>query len=126
MKLLKYVRLIGGITFLSLTYIYLQMEIVHLAYEGKDKQQKIKKLDEQRQVLTYKILTLESAPHVGDKILAENSGMGFIHPDNVIQIATTDDFFSKRDNDLLAQNKGPLRQFLNAFSWETQAAAQIK
>ncbi|MDO8580156.1 MAG: hypothetical protein Q7S13_01595 [Candidatus Omnitrophota bacterium] len=84
MNLIKFAKILSWVTILSLISIHQQMQIFGLAYQGKVKEQKIKNLVEDNGLLTYKILSLTSAHHLGDKILVENSKMEFLDPGHVI------------------------------------------
>lgn len=97
MNVLKCFKLLFGLTTVALMYLQMQMQIITLAYQGKARQQQIKRLVEEKLQLTHKLFTLESVDHVGDKILAEDSHMQFMHPSHVIEIAASDGTFEKGD-----------------------------
>ncbi|HLF17316.1 MAG TPA: hypothetical protein VI749_00270 [Candidatus Omnitrophota bacterium] len=83
MRLSKLLKWIGFGTLLALVYIHMQMNIIQLAYEGKNKEVSIRHLVEENGYMTYNILTLKSANNLGHKLLAKDSGMDFVSSDNV-------------------------------------------
>jgi len=87
MKLSKLLKFILSITVLALVYIHMQMEIIDLAYQGNNKQKLIRKLSEENGNITYTVLTLRSANHLGYKMLADNSDMKFADPVNIMQLS---------------------------------------
>ena len=127
MKLAKRLRVITLVTVISLVYIGLQMQVVQLAYEAKDKENKIEKLEEQKQLITSKVLALKSSNHIGEAFLTKQSGLDFMNPENVIQIASDENIIIKKDATQLVQHKQPLRQLMDFFATvETQAEADIR
>lgn len=124
MRLGKFLKFIGAFTFLALIYIHLQMQIIDLAYQGKYKEKQINKLVEQKGNLTYSILTLKSASHLGNELLKEKSGMRFAAPEQVVRIFTSKEVqWEKvsRKNSQPAKNAQPL---LSLLSFGTQAEAK--
>ena len=87
MKLVQFLKIALGVTVLSLIYIFMQMQIITLAYQGKYKEKQMKKMIEENGYLTYSILTLKSSSHLGGKMLAENSSMQFADPQSVVEVA---------------------------------------
>ncbi|MCK5178691.1 MAG: hypothetical protein KAR32_04110, partial [Candidatus Omnitrophica bacterium] len=65
MHLCKFLKFMGVVIVLALTYIHMQMQIVDLAYRGNNKEQQIRTLIEENGNTTYKILMLKSANHLG-------------------------------------------------------------
>ncbi len=115
MRLLRYIRSILFITAAAVLYTHLQMVIIDLAYQGKEKEQQILKLKEDSQDVTSKILAMESSNNLGNKLLAENSDMQFIHPEDIIQIPSSQ-MLPQRIKGNVAQNSRPnLSAFLNSF-----------
>jgi len=53
MQLCKFIKVMGVIIVLALTYIHMQMQIVDLAYKGNRKEQQIKTLIEGNGNTTY-------------------------------------------------------------------------
>ncbi|MBF0521657.1 MAG: hypothetical protein HQL24_01225 [Candidatus Omnitrophica bacterium] len=85
MKFLTALKFIGFMTILALIYTRMQVQIIDLAYQGKDKEKQLKKLIDQNGYVTYNILTLKSANHLGVKMLSENSNMRFADAHDVTQ-----------------------------------------
>ena len=59
MRLKKFFIFIIALTIIAVIYIHMQMQIIELAYDGKQKQKKIIHLVEQKEDLISKILTLK-------------------------------------------------------------------
>ncbi|HNV23530.1 MAG TPA: hypothetical protein PKH98_01435 [Candidatus Omnitrophota bacterium] len=67
----------------------MQVKIIDLAYQGKEKEKQLKKLIEKNGHVSYNILTLKSANHIGEKLLSESSKMHFVNPqDDILQISS--------------------------------------
>jgi hypothetical protein len=92
MRLMKFLTLMSVITVLALIYTHLQMQIIDLAYQGKTREQQIKKLIEENEDVSHNVLTLKSAKHLGVSLLAENSDMHFADPGQIVQISPSEEF----------------------------------
>jgi len=79
-------------TVVSLVYIHMQVQIIELAYLGKQKEKRLHQLVKLNEHFTYKILTLKSANNLGVQMLTEKSNMLFAEPDNVIEIFSDDQY----------------------------------
>ena len=77
-------------TVLALVYIHMQMNIINLAYQGRNKEKAIRSLKEENGYLTYTILSLKSANNLGVKLLSKESGMDFIDRENIVVFNTTE------------------------------------
>ena len=111
-------------TILSLSYIHMQMQIFDLAYLGKDQERAITKLDQQKQLLTYTILSMKSAHNLGHEMLDADAGMKFANPNNIVLISSSrsSDFDVQPDNtQLSAVTKNPLSTI---FSFASRAEAR--
>lgn len=86
MKFAQFIKTMGTVTALCLIYIHMQMQIFDLAYQGKVKEQKIRKLNEDNGNATYSILKLKSAHNLGDQLLSENSGMQFLDESRIVKL----------------------------------------
>lgn len=86
--LLKYFKTIFLITGVAVLHTHMQMVIIDLAYQGKEKERQINTLQEERQNVTSKIFAMESSNNLGDKVLVENSDMQFMHPQDVIEFSS--------------------------------------
>ena len=88
MKLTKFLKGMGIITILSVIYINLQVQIYDFAYQAKRKEKDLRRLVDHNGNMTYSILKLKSANHLGVKLLTENSNMQFMDSNNVIKLET--------------------------------------
>ena len=86
MSLKSWVKLMSFATFTALIYIHMQMQIVELAYKGKAKEHHFHELMDSQGALTHQILTLKSANHLGQQLLAKNEGLQFMGHDQVVQL----------------------------------------
>ena len=119
MQFSRFLKIVGIITFVSVVYIHLKMQIIDLAYQGKAKEQLVRKLTEDNGNATYKILTLKSANHLGVKMLAENSGMQFADPKNIFEIASSQESLPENlthKNQNISTRTNPILSFLSAGS----------
>jgi len=87
MNLTAWFKLMSFATVTSLIYIHMQMQIVELAYKGKDKERHVHELMDHNGALTNEILTLKSADHLGREVLGKDEGMGFMGHDRVMTFA---------------------------------------
>ena len=124
MRLVNLFKLMSMMIILSLVYINMQMRIIDLAYQGKQKENHIRQLIEENGNLTYAILTLKSSHNLGLKLLDEEYGMEFVDPDNVLQITSpTIRVESETPNQIAATEKtNPILNILS-FGAEAQAKA---
>ncbi|MCK5178838.1 MAG: hypothetical protein KAR32_04850 [Candidatus Omnitrophica bacterium] len=123
MHLCKFLKFMGVVIVLALTYIHIQMQIVDLAYRGNNKEQQIRKLIEDNGNTTYKILMLKSAHHLGVAMLEEDSDMQFADAHDVVQIAASKELFMEApliEQSKLAKRTNPLLSFLS-FGVEAEA-----
>lgn len=90
MKLMKSIKVMVILTGLALIYVYMQMEVISLAYEGKRRERQIIELNESNGLLAYKILQLKSANHLGDNLLKESSLLHFQDQRSVVQLVTSE------------------------------------
>ena len=122
MSLCKFFKIMGVVTILALTYIHMQMQIIDLAYQGNIKEQKIKRLIEENGNVTYKILILKSANHLGGTMLEANSGMQFADNNDVIHIAASEEFLVENQlaEPQLEEKTNPLLSLLS-FGGEAEA-----
>lgn len=114
MRLTQLLKFVSIITLLSLGYIDMQMQIINLAYQGKEKEQEIRKLTEENGFISYNISVLKSANHLGFKILAENSELQFADSGDIIQISSTEGFAEGGSIDQIeGDRRNPLLSFLS-------------
>ena len=88
MKLTQFLKGMGMITILAVIYINLQVQIYDFAYQAKKKEKDLRRLVDRNGNMTYGILKLKSANHLGVKLLTENSTMQFMDSSNVIKLET--------------------------------------
>ena len=123
MQLCKFLKVMGVLIVLALTYIHMQMQIVDLAYRGNKKEQQIKKLIEENGNTTYKVLVLKSANHLGVAMLEEDSDMQFADAQDVVQITASKEFLMDDqlgEQSKLAKKPNPLLSLLS-FGIEAEA-----
>jgi len=111
---------------MTLVYIHMQMQIFDLAYQGKSKQQHIRELIEKKGSLMYAILTLKSANHLGVQLLAEDSGMEFIDPNNILPLSTPKELIAEEFVSEEAQVKKKTNPLLSLLSIATRADAKSR
>ena len=88
MGLTSWFKFMSFATVTALIYIHMQMQIVELAYKGKDKEKKVHDLMDNNGILTQQILTLKSANHLGQELLEKDEGLQFMGHDRVVTFAT--------------------------------------
>jgi hypothetical protein len=88
MQLGKWIKVMGFLTVMALCYLHMQMKIYALAYQAKVKEHEIQKLRDDNGVMTYHILALKSANHIGQKLLTQESDMQFVSNDRVYEVAS--------------------------------------
>jgi len=127
---MKSIRVMVVLTGLALIYVYMQMEIVSLAYEGKKKEKQIIELNESTSVIAYKILQLKSANHLGDNLLKESSQLHFQDNQSVVELVSKESFPSVESAGLApTSHSASLKQnsFFNFFfKAPTEARAEEK
>ncbi len=114
MKLIKSIRVMFVLTGLAIIYVYMQMEIVSLAYEGKRKERQIIELNESTGSVAYKILQLKSANHLGGNLLSENSNLHFQDNRSVVELVSKESFGSTESGSL-AVAPAKTNPFVNFF-----------
>ena len=87
MNLSAWFKLMSFATVTSLIYIHMQMQIVDLAYKGKDKERHVHELMDHNGALTNEILTLQSANHLGREVLDKDVGLSFMGHERVMTFA---------------------------------------
>lgn len=123
MNLARFFKVIAFLTLGALVYINLQMQIVDLAYQGKKKEAEIRRLQDGIGHLSYNILTMKSASHLGDKLLKENSTMKFVDKKNIVTLQTKPSRSLIKKKSLTQKEKKP-NVLLSLFSLKSQAQAQ--
>jgi hypothetical protein len=123
MRLSQLLKWIGFFTLLALVYIHMQMNIIHLAYEGKLKEQNLRSLNEDSGYLTYAILSMKSSSNLGYKLLSGESGMEFVDPQNIMVVTTSSDELLG-GGELNSQEKGKHSYLLSLLPFGAQAEAK--
>ena len=121
MKLTVFVKFLALATVVSLGYIQIQMEIIDLAYQGKAKEKEIRRLIEENGGITYSILAMKSASHLGGTVLTEDSELEFADPDNIVQVISTDGLIEEEVS-VEEEKENPL---LSLLSFGDQAEAKV-
>ena len=111
-------------TVVALVYIHMHMEIIDLAYQGKDKEGAIRQLKEEKQLLTFAIHNLKSANHIGLRLLAQETDMEFVSPDDVVEITTVPVPEHETMRSLAATQDSKGRKFLSWLSLTRPAEAK--
>ena len=124
MKLFKFLRTMVVMTLLSLIYINLQMQILGLAYEGKRKEKEIRRLNDNNSQLTYRILTLKSANHLGDRLLTQETHMQFLDTSRIVRLVTPTLAQQQEKTSSAKKQENTLRTLLSFFSLKSQAEAK--
>jgi len=124
MRLSQLMKWIGFFTFIALIYIHMQMKIIHLAYQGKNKEKTIRTLLEDNGYLTYKILIMKSASNLGIKLLSEKSKMDFVDPNNVMFMSAPEDTTEEVAVSADLQEQDKPNSFMSILSFGAQAEAQ--
>ncbi len=114
MKLIKSIRVMIILTSLALIYVYMQMEIVSLAYEGKRKEKQIIELNESTGAVAYKILQLKSANHLGSNLLSENSSYHFQDNRSVVELVSKE-YLSSTEQASVAVVPAKVNPLINFF-----------
>ena len=125
MRLAKLLKFMSVIIVLSLVYIHMQMQIIDLAYQGKNKDRHLKKLIEENGNISYSISMLKSANYLGLKMLSEDSDMQFVNHEDIVQISTPPDFSGEAlaVKQVSLKNKASLLSLLS-FSAQAEARQQ--
>ena len=123
MTVFKFIKIMMIATVMAVGYIHLQMEALDLAYQVKKKENVVRGLIEENGYMLYEILTMKSASHLGEKLLASNSPMQFVDQSNIIKVSyrVPDELESQ-----LASSKETNRPFLSLFNIGTPAEAKTK
>ena len=123
MKLKKVSLMLIMITALSLAYIELQLQIVDLAYEGRNKQLRIQKIKDANGDIVQNICVLKSANNLGIKLLSEDSELQFADNQQMVELEAPEQFAGKDDAKLAEATVSRLNFFAQLFSLKSQAEA---
>lgn len=123
MKLPKFLMTMLFLTSISLVYIQLQVQILDLAYQGKDKERELQKQLDINGEARQKISTLKSANHIGIKLLSDNSRMQFLDDGHRASLRVP---LQSLDNTVLASSGEVVRKpgiLASIFSLKSKAEA---
>ncbi len=124
MKLFRFFQIMTRITLLSLVYINLQMQIFDLAYEAKKKEREIQRITDDNSTITYHILTLKSANHLGGKLLSDRTDMQFLDKDQIVRLETPPSVKDQSKAIVLKKDEKNPSGILSFFSLKSQAEAK--
>lgn len=126
MKFIKFLTTVMFITALALVYIHLQMRIIDLAYQGKTKENKIRELINENNTISYSILSMKSANHIGDKMLDEDSDMRFVDPAQIVHVLTPDQIIEESYAEVQSNDQQKSNIFISLLSMGAQAEAKTQ
>jgi hypothetical protein len=124
MMLFNFARIMVVATILSVSYVHMQMQIIQLAYVGKTKEKRIKKLMEGNTNLMHDILVMKSANNLGTELLSENSKMRFVDPVNVVKLRAPQALLAERKTRLENRNTR-FEGLLSMLSFGSNAEARV-
>lgn len=121
MYLKRFMITVGAITCLSLVYIYLQIQIYDLGYQGESKRTDLQRHRDIHGDIMNDIYQLKSANHLGEKILSNNSHMKFLDSRHIVKLETPVQIaqhsgLESRKGKPLAQKMNPLASLLTLKS----------
>jgi len=130
MKFTEIIKILFIVTVVSITYIHMQMVIVQHAYLAKKREKEIRALVDKNGQITYHILHLESANHLGIQMLNEESDMQFFDNRDVVKFEVPGLLLNEqKQRNELALSREPhksLRSWLQFFSSIPAAEARSK
>ena len=116
--------MVGILTVLSLVYINLQMQIFDLAYQAKKKEKEIHRLADENGGVTYNILNLKSANHLGVKLLSQDSNMQFLDHASIVWLITPQSILKNYGPVVANKAEKKPNMLMNLFSLRSQAEAK--
>ena len=126
MRLGYLIKCVGLCTIVALGYTHLQMQIISLAYRQEGQSRKIHTLLEENGDIIYRILMLKSPKHLGHAMLSQESDMQFLDPDNIIEIRSDKNLFSRDEiQTSMASTKG-IKSIFSFFPLSSRAEAKSK
>ncbi len=125
MTLLRFTKVMILGTILAVIYIHMQMQIIQLAYVGKAKEKRIKKMVEENDNLVHDILMLKSASHLGTEMFTEKSKMKFVGPDNIVKLQAPEDILAYRVAQNSKKDDQDFSNFLSFLSMGSSAEARM-
>lgn len=86
MRLPKFIILLALVTFISLIYVQLQIEIFKQAYQGSLNESRLNDVLDDNSILMYNILVSKSAQNVGDKLLSNERNLQFAERQQITEV----------------------------------------
>ncbi len=127
MPLVRSLKCMLFFTFLALVYIYMQMNIYELAYQGKQKERIFLNLKEYNTMINYRILRLKSAHHLGDTLLAKDSDLRFRDQQQTVRLAKRSDDLDNGVTNVHSSDNSFLQRLLSLLTLsEARAESQKK
>ena len=123
MQLFRLSKILLTVTVFCLVYIYMQMQIFDLAYQGKRKANTIAALMEENSMVKTDILEMKSSKSLGVKLLDDQASLQFRDQSKVIQLVTKP---SEPLTDQVALSPSPRKEnpLLSLISFGSQAEAK--
>ena len=125
MTFIRFVKIMVLGTILAVFYIHMQMQIIQLAYVGKAKEKKIKKMIEVNDNLMHDILMLKSANNLGSEMFTEKSRMKFVDPENIVKLQAPEDILGYKIAENAKEEDRSFGQILNILSMGSRAEAKM-
>jgi len=125
MILIRFTKMMIFATILAVVYIHMQMQIIQLAYVGKAKEKKIKKMVEVNNNLMHDILMLKSANNLGTEMFTEKSQMKFVDPESIVKLQAPEDILGYRIAQNAKEEDRSFGQILNFLSMGSRAEARM-
>ena len=123
MKLSTFFLTVFILTLTFCVYIQLQIQIVDLAYQGKNKESAIERLKDENGNITSNILKLKSSQHLGVRLLSGDSPWQFVGEKQIAQLKVPTGFsYSQRTTEVMSSN-GKSNIFSRIFSLKSLAEA---
>ena len=126
MPLTRILKILALLTTVSLVYIQMHMDIIEMAYQGKKQEATIRRLKEDRQLLTFAIQNLKSAHHIGAQLLAKDSDMEFVSPKDVVEISLPVETQDKTFEKLASSEESTGQKILSWLSLTRSAEARTR
>ena len=102
------------------------MQIVDLAYRGKIRENQMRKLSEENGNITYNILKLKSASHLGLKLLNENSKMQFADQSDIVHVQAPKQLIARNQVQEDAKTDKKTNSLLSLLSFGALAEARFQ
>lgn len=125
MQLWRFIKGMFWVTILALIYIHMQVGIFSLAYDGKQKEQHITRLQEQNGRVANNIFELKSANYIGQKMLNREAKLKFYDEQSIIQIVASKPIAADQGQ-LVSHQDNTANSFTRFLAWRFPREAQAK